>query len=187
MGLFNTNIFKELENGLKNFEKNIKKNMDEGQAKPVSFKCKNCGSNIETTTAKKEVKCSYCGSLNKNEKYEGEPSIFAKQQVDYETFKLNYPVLVMLDDECGFSAFDCQTEAETNCYKTVNEALEDMKKQLEEISKDMADDGQDFEALTEQKLMQNKYAQKEISKGAKVKYIQFECAKKTNFADDPNW
>ena len=69
MGIFNMNIIKELEEGLKDFENTVKKNFGTVNEQPVSIKCKNCGATIETTTAQKSAKCSYCGSLIENDKY----------------------------------------------------------------------------------------------------------------------
>ena len=68
MGLFNKNLFKEIEEGLKNIKQNIKTNLQESLVKKeVSFKCKGCGANI--VTAERSAKCEYCGLINENEQY----------------------------------------------------------------------------------------------------------------------
>ena len=70
MGIFNTEIFKELEDGLKNLSKHIKENMDdEKQPENVVQKCPNCGTTLSQTEDSKVIKCPYCSTEVKNASY----------------------------------------------------------------------------------------------------------------------
>ena len=70
MGIFNTEIFKELEDGLKNLSKHIKENMDdEKQTENVVQKCPNCGATLSQTEDSKVIKCPYCSTEVKNANY----------------------------------------------------------------------------------------------------------------------
>ena len=70
MGIFNTKIFEELEDGLKNLSKRIKANMDDDKQteNPVQ-KCPNCGATLSQTENLEIIKCPYCSTEIKNKNY----------------------------------------------------------------------------------------------------------------------
>lgn len=171
MGIFNTKIFSELEEGLKNFSDRVKNNFNENESSVQ--KCPSCGAQLKSGVSK----CEYCGS-NVNVK----SSIGQKNSNHENAQTYNYPVLVAIDDETNkFYAYDIQSDYGTDTYSSVAAALEDMQNELQEI----VNDGEyGFEMWTEEKLMQKKYAQKEINNGAKIKFVELQYVDPKN---DPDW
>jgi|GEM_PF-5843682 DNA-directed RNA polymerase subunit RPC12/RpoP len=70
MGIFNKNVFDELENGLKNLSEKIKRNIDnDDKEKHAILKCPNCGAVLEQNNQDEFIKCPYCASQIKNQNY----------------------------------------------------------------------------------------------------------------------
>ena len=94
MGIFNKNIFKELEDGIKNFSKKVKENFNESKnelSKENQIKkCPNCGANIESG----DYECKYCGQ---NIKPRNENQ--TKRESNVNAQRVNYPVLVEFEED----------------------------------------------------------------------------------------
>ena len=176
MGIFNKNIFKELEDGIKNFSQKVKENFNESKNELFKEnqikKCPNCGANIESG----DYECKYCGQNIKprnGNQTKREPNVNAQ--------RVNYPVLVEFEeDEERFYAYDCQTDTSSEGFKSVANALEDLKKELQEI----IDEGDGFKIWTEEQLSQKFYAKGRLKKGAKIKFVELEYIDPKN---DPDW
>ena len=169
MGIFNTNIFKELKEGLENFSEKVKKNFNEGkeEQEEIITKCPNCGANLNTSLSK----CNYCGAtLNVKNK---------TKKVGANSTKIKYPVLVELNDN-GFCAYDCQTDYCSDTHKSVAEALEQIQEELQDI----LDDGDSFYPWTEKQFLEDSVVQKAIKKGSKMKFIELDYIDPEK---DPDW
>lgn len=67
MGIFNTKIFDELEEGFKRFKNRVIRNTSEKQYEVL--KCPNCGATLPQNEDEKIIKCEYCGTDVKNANY----------------------------------------------------------------------------------------------------------------------
>ena len=174
MGIFNTKIFDEFERGFKNLKRKIENNfgIDDGKSVSVS-KCPACGAQLKSASSK----CEYCGS---NLRVDGSMKPISGSNENAQLYK--YPVLIAIDDETnGFYAYDIQTDYGTEIYNSVAETLADMQSELQDI---VDDNESGFEMWTEEKLMQEKYIQKEINNGAKIKFVELRYVDPKN---DPDW
>ena len=167
MGIFNKNIFNELESGFKNLANKVKENFNNSdEKKDVVEKCPNCGATTVNGV------CDYCGKA----KIKNNETNFANA----ETIK--YPVLVFYEEdaESGFFAYDEQTDTSTYCHKTVANALAEIQNDLQKF----LNDGYTLKFWTETEFMSKKYVIKQLKKGAKVKYIELDYVDPKK---DPDW
>ena len=173
MGIFNKNIFDELEAGIKDFKNRMKENLNEDTDKKDSEqkKCPNCGAMLENGKGK----CQYCGLEYKSKSQ-------SNKEPAPNSEKISYPVLVQYenDAEGGFYAYDCQTDTGTDCYRSVAKALDEIKKELQDI----LDGGYKLKFWTEEDLSKKIYAKSQLKKGAKIKFIELEYLDPEN---DPDW
>lgn len=175
MGIFNTDIFKELEDGIKNFSERVKENFNESKneinKENQIKKCPNCGANVESG----DYECKYCGFeiMKKTKKAK-------KEKLNY-TDTINYPVLVEFDNGSGkYTATDYQTGKCSLRLSTVANALENIKEVLQEH----IDNGAGFICWTEEQLSKKLNVKSKLKKGAKIKFVEL------NYVDpkkDPNW
>lgn len=185
MGIFNFKIFEELgENIKKMASENVEKD------KTPNLKCSSCGANVDVSSSKETIACPYCGTKNKNPNYSKTKSFLFddKDEKQGELTTQKYFVLVEKDDECGFFAYDIQTDSQSDVHSSVAEALEDIKEQIEECVEDEIDEGEmQFEFWTEEQLLQKKAVQKRVNKGARIKPVDICYHKPVDFDKDPNW
>ena len=175
MGIFNENIFKELEDGIKNFSKKVKENFNESKnelSKENQIKkCPNCGANIESG----DYDCKYCGIEIRKK-----PKKARKEKLNY-TDKISYPVVVEFDSKSEkYEAIDYQTGKCSLRFSSVANVLEN----IQEVLQEYIDDGYVLKFWTEDQLSKKLAVKNELKKGAKIKFVEL------NYVDpkkDPNW
>ena len=175
MGIFNTDIFKELEDGIKNFSKKVRENFNEsknelGKENQIK-KCPNCGANIKSG----DYDCKYCGiEIRKKPKRE------RKEKLNY-TDRISYPVVVEFDSKSEkYEAIDYQTGKCSLRFSSVANVLEN----IQEVLQEYIDDGYVLKFWTEDQLSKKLAVKNELKKGAKIKFVEL------NYVDpkkDPNW
>lgn len=186
MGIFNFKIFKELGDSIKDIvNDNVQKD------KPQSFKCSNCGAQI-SASSKKTVKCEYCGTENTNPNYSAISNIFKDDDDEKEgdVVTKQYFVLVQKLEDGGFTAYDAQTDTQSDVFDTVLEALDDIKKEIVDVIEEQIEDGElCFEFLTEEELLKDRAVQRAIKNGEKLKPIDitYHAPKNIDYDSDPNW
>ena len=185
MGIFNKNIFKDLENGLKNFGQRVQQNIDNDK-KLQDVKCPNCGSQLEQKRESKTLTCEYCKTTFDNPNYTVTLFNRKTERDSKDTETKTYPVLVVKDSD-GFYAYDEQTDTGSEYHDSVAEALKDLKEQMQEFIQESIDEG-GFEFYTEAQLLEKKNVQKTIQKQeAKIKTIELSYKKPVNYDEDPDW
>ena len=179
MGIFNLKIFDELGENIKKMEER-----NTAKDKSATVKCTGCGANIDAPTNKETLVCKYCGTKNSNPNYKSlKDRLFGDddEQSDSNLVTKKYYVLVKKYDSLGFSAYDFQTDIETEVYSSVEDALKEMATDIA----DFIEEGEKkFNFYSQQEILQNKKVQKKLEKGLRLKEIEVPFH---SVDEDPNW
>lgn len=175
MGIFNTDIFKELEDGIKNFSSRVKENFNESKdelnKENQIKKCPNCGANVESD----DYECKYCGIEIRKK-----PKKARKEKLNY-TDRINYPVVVEFDSKSGkYEAIDYQTGKCSLRFSSVANVLEN----IQEVLQEYIDDGYGFTSWEEDQLSKKSTVKSKLKKGAKIKFVELDYVDPKK---DPNW